>query len=544
MGMKRKCAVSNSILLSTLFFLISAFLPSIASAQWTTTTFTGSLGNVEVTYADDSGTTTGYYDSSCNLVTGVSIPTKRIQYGINNTSSSYISEFQVNFDPALIVSFVLEPTSYQLSGTVPTGGVPSGKILAGQGTVNCGASSWDITWGAGFVRWTWVGTGPGLPPGAFAGGGSYPPSFAIKFSPEYDVGTASASVSDDTLTSNGVVPSIGCTDTDNDGVCDTDDTCTDSDLDGFGVASLDISECPGYSSRVLQGPIEDALESMDRVTWPGNGSTDLYQEWSLGSCSFGSGWFYPSSYGWSNADVYVYPGLSDLSTISDAALFSYGTAVGDAQTAFEGDTVFFRGVNGHYGAWTIYDIFPGPTVCDNGDPQFCASCYLDGRWYFVQTAGTNGLGDFSTVTREADCNDSANNIFPGAPELCDGADNDCDAATSDGRDEPWLRQSCDGPDADYCYEGFLQCSSGVQTCSDISGDSVEICNNVDDDCDGLTDEDFDIDADGVTTCGPDGVPGNSDDDCFDANPASYPEADDTYPGAPEVCDGVDNDCDG
>ena len=46
----------------------------------------------------------------------------------------------------------------------------------------------------------------------------------------------------------------------------------------------------------------------------------------------------------------------------------------------------------------------------------------------------------------------------------------------------------------------------------------------------------DADGDGVTACGPDGVAGNADDDCDDGEPQ-------IYPGAPEVLDGVDNDCD-
>ena len=66
--------------------------------------------------------------------------------------------------------------------------------------------------------------------------------------------------------------------------------------------------------------------------------------------------------------------------------------------------------------------------------------------------------------------------------------------------------------------------------------AAEVCNGVDDDGDGSVDEGFDADADGVTTCGPDGVPDNADDDCNDGDAT-------VHPGADEVCDGIDNDCD-
>ena len=72
--------------------------------------------------------------------------------------------------------------------------------------------------------------------------------------------------------------------------------------------------------------------------------------------------------------------------------------------------------------------------------------------------------------------------------MCDGADNDCNPATADGAHEPWLGDACDGPDADLCNEGTYSCSGGSQSCSDTTGDDLEVCDGADNDCDGATDE--------------------------------------------------------
>lgn len=65
----------------------------------------------------------------------------------------------------------------------------------------------------------------------------------------------------------------------------------------------------------------------------------------------------------------------------------------------------------------------------------------------------------------------------------------------------------------------------------------ERCNAVDDDCDGSADETFDLDGDGVTPCGDDGVTGTPDDDCDDTNAEIHPGMEE------DPCDFTDNDCD-
>jgi hypothetical protein len=71
--------------------------------------------------------------------------------------------------------------------------------------------------------------------------------------------------------------------------------------------------------------------------------------------------------------------------------------------------------------------------------------------------------------------------------------------------------------------------------------SEELCDGWDNDCNGETDELFDVDADGFTICGtvPE-TPGDLDDGLADCDD----RAEAIHPGALEICDGLDNDCDG
>jgi Putative metal-binding motif len=107
-------------------------------------------------------------------------------------------------------------------------------------------------------------------------------------------------------------------------------------------------------------------------------------------------------------------------------------------------------------------------------------------------------------------------------------------------------QACDLDKDGYCTEQG-DCNDGDAT---VSPEATEVCNGVDDDCDGALDEEVsgsfyeDRDGDGfgdpslpIQACeAPDGTVGNAL-DCDDQQGASYP-------GNPELCDGLDNDCDG
>jgi hypothetical protein len=95
-------------------------------------------------------------------------------------------------------------------------------------------------------------------------------------------------------------------------------------------------------------------------------------------------------------------------------------------------------------------------------------------------------------------------------ELCNNLDDDCDGAVDEGAFGAGA--PCDGPDSDLCEEGVMVCSGGALTCSDSTAGNLEVCTLPgDEDCDGAINEGCIICGDGA--CLPPENAGNCAIDC-------------------------------
>jgi hypothetical protein len=246
-------------------------------------------------------------------------------------------------------------------------------------------------------------------------------------------------------------------------------------------------------------------------------------------------------------------------------------------------TYFYRDADGD-GAFSYEDCddndptrYPGAAELCDGIDNDCNGLTddLPVFTFFADTDGDgfgNALASLDTCQNSApsgfvadntDCDDNDPTRYPGAAELCDGIDNNCDGLTDDLPVFTFF--------ADNDGDGFGNALASLDTCQNNAPagfvadntdcddndparnpGATELCDGIDNNCDGLTDDltvfTFFADTDGdgfgnalasLDTCQNNAPAGFVTDntDCDDNDPARNP-------GATELCDGIDNNCDG
>jgi len=188
-----------------------------------------------------------------------------------------------------------------------------------------------------------------------------------------------------------------------------------------------------------------------------------------------------------------------------------------------------------YASGTPYQI----TCTHGGATEYTYYDDADGDGYgnATATAETGTSVPAGHAENNTDCDDGDATVHPGATETCNGTDDNCDGSTDEGVLNTYYR--------DFDSDGHGTSSGTAEDCTPPSGyvstsddcddrDSTtypgapEACDGNDNDCSGAPAADeVDSDGDSVMACNG---------DCDDTSNT-------TYPGAPELCDGINNDCD-
>jgi hypothetical protein len=381
-------------------------------------------------------------------------------------------------------------------------------------------------------------------------------------------------------------PESDCTDP-NDYNCDGSVGGQDEDGDGF-VACEECNDALAAinpaASEVCNGldddcdtAVDDADPSLDRTTaTPAYADTDGdgYGDWanSQDFCEMPDGWV-ANELDCDDGAVAVNPAAAEVCNGID------DDCDGDADDAdasldlTTGSTWYADADGDAYGdddATTVACDAPVGTSavagdCDDSDAGYnpAAAEYCDDPADY-NCDGSVGYadGDGDGWAACVECDDTRDAVFPGAEESCNGLDDDCDGtvdepeavdaatwyvdADADTYGDPTVTTvACDIP------AGFVSDATDCDDAeSDVNPGHTEVCNGVDDNCDGAMDEGVttpwyaDVDGDGhgdasvsVSECSPSAGYTASADDCDDLD-------DSIWPGAPETCDGDDDDCDG
>lgn len=183
-----------------------------------------------------------------------------------------------------------------------------------------------------------------------------------------------------------------------------------------------------------------------------------------------------------------------------------------------------------------------PQTCVPGTPQteVCDGADNDCDIGVDEDLGTTSCGVGACAATVPACVNGQNNpCVPGMPttEACDGIDNDCNGAVDNGN--PGGGGPCMTGNLGVCAAGTNNCVAGQIVCTQNTQSSAELCDGLDNNCDGMVD---DNPAQVGTPCmtGVPGVCAAGTRQCNNGMLACVP----TTMASAETCDGLDNDCDG
>jgi hypothetical protein len=243
---------------------------------------------------------------------------------------------------------------------------------------------------------------------------------------------------------------------------------------------------------------------------------------------------------------------------------------------------FFQGVGGCVNGDCVLEECVGGYVDKDGNADNGCECMLDVVESTV-ACDPNDPVECSAAEVCADKDgDSQYHCAPIPDDGCDGVDNDCDGDIDEDAPSQLSGTDCythpvgcsctetspgvfDCSCTGQCTSGVPTCVGGEVVCGGQHGPAAELCDDLDNDCNGVTDDGFDKQNDPANcgTCGnqcsavvPNAISGCNAGQCevvaclpgywdLDPNQAGCEYACDLSNGGVEACgDGVDNDCDG